>query len=62
MRGVHLEVTDLLGGAGPPVGLHEPDDQVGPALALAPSFAEHGEGLADAGGGAEVDTEVAAGD
>ena len=56
-----LEVADLLGGAGPTVGLHEPDDDVGAALAAAAALVEHGEGLADAWGGAEVDAQCSSG-
>ena len=52
-----LEVADLLGGARPAVGLDEPDDDVGAALGAAPALVEHGERLADAGRGAEVDAQ-----
>src|ERR1019366_2600517 len=42
----------------PRVGLHERHDHVGPALETPGTFAEHGEGLADPGGGAEIDPEL----
>ena len=43
----------------PAVGLDEADDDVGAALVPAPALVEHREGLADAGGGAEVDAQLA---
>ena len=52
--GDDLEVPDLLGGARPSMGLHVPDDDVGAAVAAAPALVEHGEGLADTWGGAQV--------
>jgi hypothetical protein len=55
--GHDLEVADLLGGAGAPVRLHEPDDHVGAALLPAPPLVEHGERLADSRGGAQVDAQ-----
>ncbi len=42
------------------VGLDVGDDDVGAALAAAVAFVEHGERLADAGRGAEVDPQLAA--
>ena len=59
-RGIDLEVADLLGGARPAVGLDDADDDVGAALAAAAALVEHGERLADAGRGAEVDAQRAA--
>jgi hypothetical protein len=43
----------------PPVGLDEPDHDVGAATAPALPLAEHGVGLADTRGRAQVDTEMA---
>ena len=53
----HREVAHLLGGAGPVVGLDEPDDDVGAALVATPAFVEHREGLADARSSAQVDAQ-----
>ena len=55
--GDHLEVVDQLLGALPPVALDEPDDHVGAALLAAATLAQHGVGLADPGGGTQVDAE-----
>ena len=59
LAGDDLKAVDQLLGERPPVGLDEPDDDVGapppPALALA----EHRVGLADAWGRAQVDAEMA---
>src|SRR5207244_1305270 len=55
----HREVTELGGGAGPAMGLDKAHDDVGAALRPPPALAEHGERLADAGGGAEVDAQAA---
>ena len=52
--GDDLEVCDLLGGTWPSVGLHIRDYDVGAAIVAAPPFVEHGEGLADTRGGAQV--------
>ncbi len=54
-----FEVTELGGGQCPTVGLEEPDDHVGTALLATPTLVEHGERLADAGGGADVDPQGA---
>ena len=59
--GHDLEVGDLLRGVRPAVGLDEAHDDVGAALGPAASFVEHGERLADTGGGAEVDAQRAPG-
>ena len=59
--GHDLEVAELRGGLGPAVGLDEADDDVGAALVAAPALVEHGEGLAHARRGAEVDAQLAAG-
>ena len=50
----------MLGGVLAAVGLDEPDDDVGAALGPAVALAEHGVGLADARGRAEVDPQLAA--
>ncbi len=55
----HRQVADLVGGLLPPVRLDEADDHVGAPLAPPPTFAEHGEGLAHAGRGAQVDPQRA---
>ena len=52
-----FEVADLLGRPGPSVRLHEADDDVGPAISTPMRFVEHGERLADAWRGAEVDAQ-----
>ncbi len=52
-----LEIADLLGGVRPAVRLDERHDDVGAAVAAPLTLAEHGEGLADAGGGTEVHAE-----
>ena len=57
--GHDLEVAELRLRLGPAVGLDEADDDVGAALLAAPALVEHGEGLADAGRGAEVDAQQA---
>ena len=56
-----LELTDLRRGEPPGVGLHEPDHDVGAAVVAAATFVQHREGLADAGCGAQVDAQLAAG-
>ena len=55
-----LEVTDRLGGQRPVVRLDKADHDVAPAFAGSPALVEHGERLADARRGAEVDAQVAA--
>ena len=52
-----LQALQLLSGAPPAVGLDQPDDDVGAAGAPPVRLAEHGEGLPDAGGGAQVDAQ-----
>ena len=54
----HLEITDLLDGARPAVGLHHPDDDVGAALSATMSLLQHGVGLAHTRCRAEVDAEL----
>ena len=49
-----LEIADPLGGVRPAVRLDERHDDVGAAFATPMTLAEHGEGLADAGGGTDV--------
>ena len=56
-----LEVADLVGRLRASVGLDEADDDVLAVVAAAAALVEHGEGLPDAGCGAEVDAERAAG-
>ena len=53
-----LEVADLLGGLSPPVRLDEPDHHVLAVLAAPTAFVQHREGLTDARGGTEIDTEL----
>jgi hypothetical protein len=53
--GQHLEVADHRLGVFAAVGFDECDNHVGAAFGAAVRFLEHGVGLADAGGGAEVD-------
>ncbi len=55
--GEHLETGQLLGGAPSPVCLDQPDDDVGTACRPAVRLPEDGEGLADAGGGCQVDAQ-----
>ncbi len=57
--GHDLEIADLLGRTSPSVRLDEADDDVGPALSAPMRFVEHGERLADARRGAEVDAQGA---
>ena len=57
----HLEAGDLLARVRPAVVLDEADDDVGAAFGAAVALAEHGEGLADPGGGPEVDPQPTAG-
>ena len=52
-----LEVTALLLGVDPAVGLHETDHDVDAASSCPPTFAEHRVRLADSGRGAEVDAQ-----
>ena len=47
--------------SGAAVGLDEADDHVGATIATAPALVEHGEGLADARGGTDVDAQLASG-
>ena len=56
-RGDDLEIGDLLGRLGPPVGLDEADDHVDPLLLQPLAFPEHGVCLAHAGRRAEIDLE-----
>ncbi len=56
-----FELGGLLGGAFAAVGLHDADDDILAALAAADAFAQHAEGLADAGSVAQKDLEPAAG-
>ena len=58
LPGHQLQVVQLLLCLRPPVGLHEADDHVGAALLAPPALVEHGVGLADARGGAEVDPQL----
>ena len=55
----HLEVTELLLGEDPAVGLDEADHDVGAAVGRRYALVEHRVGLADARSGAEVDAERA---
>ena len=60
LRGTTSRPSIMLLGLGPAVGLDEADRRRRcPARCAAPALVEHGVGLADAGGGAEVDPEVA---
>jgi len=54
-----FEAGGELGGAGAAMGFDEADDDVFAATTAANAFAEHGEGLADAGGVAKEDFEAA---
>ena len=58
LAGHDFEVADLLRVVRPPVRLDEADDDVGAPLRPPPALVEHGEGLADAGDGAEVDAQA----
>ena len=58
--GQDLEALDHLRRLGAPVGLDQPDDDVGAALGAAVGLAEHGVGLADPGRRTEVDPQLAA--
>jgi len=53
-----LQACQLVGGVLPAVRLHERHHHVGAALPPAVTLAEHGERLADPGGGAEVDPQL----
>ncbi len=55
----HLQVADLGGCGGAPVGLDVGDDHVGAALLATPALVEHGERLADPGGRTHVDAQLA---
>src|SRR5206468_1672373 len=55
-----FEVTDLRRRVGPTVRLHQSDDDVRAARPAALALVEHGEGLADAGRGTEIDPEPSA--
>ncbi len=57
----HRQVPDELGRVGPPVGLDQADHDVGPPLVAAPALVQHGAGLPDAGGRAEVEAELTGG-
>jgi hypothetical protein len=59
--GDRLQVPYLRLGAGPAVGLDIADDHVLAPLTAPPAFVEHGEGLADARSGAEIDPQPAPG-
>jgi hypothetical protein len=59
--GEDLQPVELLEGAPPAVRLDQPDDDVGAARLPTVGLTEHGEGLPDAGGGAQVDAQRAAG-
>src|SRR6185503_8890489 len=56
-----FEIADLLERTNASVRLDETHDDIGATIVASPTFVEHGEGLADAGGSAEVDAQVAAG-
>ena len=56
-----LEALDQLLGALPSVAFNEPDGNIGAPLAAPMSFAQHGVGLADSGGRAQVDAEPSGG-
>ena len=58
--GEDLEPLDEGGGLGPAVGLDQPDDHVGAPVGAAVRLTEHGEGLADAGCGTQVDPQLSA--
>ncbi len=58
--GHDLELADLLGRPLPPVRLDEADHDIRPPLPAPTPLVEHGEGLADARRGAEVDAQLAA--
>jgi hypothetical protein len=53
-----LQAVEQLRGPLAAVGLDQADDHVGAAFGAAVGLAEHGVGLADAGGGAEVDPQL----
>ena len=56
--GDDLEVADLARSVlGPAVGLDEADDHVGAPAVAPPALVQHGEGLADAGRGPQVDAQ-----
>ena len=55
----HLEISDQVFGVAPAVTLDEANDDVGAPLASSVTLVEHGVGLPDSCGGAEVDPEVA---
>jgi hypothetical protein len=59
LAGHDLQVADHRLGPLAAVGFDEPDDHVGAPVPPAAALVEHGVGLADARGGAEVDAEVA---
>ena len=58
LAGDDLEAVDQLLGVRPPVALDEPGDNVGATCEPAVALGEHGVGLADARGRAQVDAEV----
>ena len=55
------EAVGLSRGEGPAVRLEDADDDVGAAVLASAALGEHGHGLPDAGGGAEVDAQSSAG-
>lgn len=56
----HLQPLEHAGRMPPPVRLDDPDDDVGAARPAAGALREHRHGLADAGGGAEIDPQPSA--
>ena len=61
LPGQDLEALELLSGARPAVRLHQPNDDVGAPGRPPVRLPQHGEGLPDAGSGAEVDAQGPAG-
>ncbi len=55
----HRKVAERIPGVGAVVILDDADHHIGPAFESASTFAEHGDGLADSGRGAEVHPEPA---
>src|SRR5258708_30895654 len=58
LAGDDFEALDHVFGEPAPVALYKADDHISAALTSTPALAEHGVGLADARGRAEVDAEM----
>ena len=61
LPGHDLQVAYVLGGMGPAVGLDEAHHHVPTPLPAPPALVQHGAGLANSGGGAEVEAKSSGG-